>query len=373
MLIALYAFGFDPKGLTLGAIIDNGQIHCDTNLGHPISSGRNVTRPEIDYTCRLLNIIEKLGVNWVPMDTELDALQDVKTGGITGYIKFPINFTENVINRFVWRIHADEEILNGSTISIRLDNSEYLNTYFLTNSLYESVQQFALLSAKESDVDERVVKLPLQFNPIYGNLLLTWNSFLVPTVVLILWTFISTTLGFIHILDRGENTFARTMATGVKYGQIQLGFYFADIPLAIFQGGLILTMIWWDRGEQIKGSWALIGLIFYLARVAVLSLYFVLGSLNVNVKDTTILTISVVMVYVYASDTIWPIEAVVWWYRPFCHCLPLTVTIRVLRSVMTKGWGITHPTVFFGLICFPLIITGISTMVSFVVERRNKK
>lgn len=65
MLIALYAFGFDPKGLTLGAIIDNGQIHCDTNLGHPISSGRNVTRPEIDYTCRLLNIIEKLGVNWV--------------------------------------------------------------------------------------------------------------------------------------------------------------------------------------------------------------------------------------------------------------------------------------------------------------------
>ncbi|OXA37600.1 ABC transporter G family member 20 [Folsomia candida] len=216
MLIALYAFGFDPKGLTLGAIIDNGQIHCDTNLGHPISSGRNVTRPEIDYTCRLLNIIEKLGVNW-------------------------------------------------------------------------------------------------------------------------------------------------------------LGFYFADIPLAIFQGGLILTMIWWDRGEQIKGSWALIGLIFYLARVAVLSLYFVLGSLNVNVKDTTILTISVVMVYVYASDTIWPIEAVVWWYRPFCHCLPLTVTIRVLRSVMTKGWGITHPTVFFGLICFPLIITGISTMVSFVVERRNKK
>ncbi|OXA37599.1 ABC transporter G family member 23 [Folsomia candida] len=41
--------------------------------------------------------------------------------------------------------------------------------------------------------------------------------------------------------------------------------------------------------------------------------------------------------------TIWPIEAVVWWYRPFCHCLPMTVTIRVLRSVITRGYALLGP------------------------------
>lgn len=107
--------------------------------------------------------------------------------------------------------------------------------------------------------------------------------------------------GFFHVMDRYENTFARTMATGVGFGQIQLSYYFADIPLTLLQGGLILLILWWDRSEEIKGSWALIRLIFYLVRVATLSVFFVLGSFNVNVKDTTLLTISVIMVYIYAA------------------------------------------------------------------------
>ncbi|OXA37567.1 uncharacterized protein LOC110862360 isoform X2 [Folsomia candida] len=306
-------------------------------------------------------------IHMVPLSTELDAEQAIKSGDLMGYIKFPANFTENMKKRFVWRIYADEETLNGSTISIRLDNSEYMNTYFLTKSLYESVQQFLLLSANDYDVDERMVTLPLQFSPIYGSL------FLVPAELLLLWTLFSTTFGFFHVIDRCDNTFARTMATGVDFGQIQLSYYFSDVPLALFQGGLILLIFWWDRGEQVQGSWILIGVIFYLARMAILSLYFVVGTFNMSVKDMTLLTISIVMVYVYASDTIWPIESVVWWYRPFCHCLPFTVTIRVLRSVITRGWGMTHPTVLYGGICFPLIITGISTIVSFVMERRSKK
>ncbi|XP_021967250.1 uncharacterized protein LOC110862362 [Folsomia candida] len=371
--LSLHGIGYDPQGLNLGAIIDNGQLEtlCDTKLDHSISSVRRQT--EIDYPCRLLDIIEKLGVNWVPLTTELDVEQAIKAGDLMGYLKFPENFTENMRKRFVWRIYADEETLNGSTISIRLDNSEYMNTYFITKSLYESVQKFLLSSANDYDVDERTVTLPLQFSPIYGSLFHTWNSFIVSAELLLLWTFFSTTFGFFHVIDRCDNTFARTMATGVDFGQLQLSYYFSDIPLSFFQGGLILLIFWWDRGEQVQGSWILIGVIFYLARMAILSLYFVVGTFNMNVKDMTLLTISIIMVYVYASDTIWPIESVVWWYRPFCHCLPFTVTIRVLRSVITRGWGITHPTVFFGGICVPIIITGISTMVSFVVERRNKK
>lgn len=65
MLIGLYALGYNPKGLNLGAIMDNGQIHCDTNFAHQISSVCNATNSETDYTCRLLNIVQNLGVDWV--------------------------------------------------------------------------------------------------------------------------------------------------------------------------------------------------------------------------------------------------------------------------------------------------------------------
>lgn len=57
------------------------------------------------------------------METEVAGLQAIQLGQITGYVKFPENFTENMLKRLVWNIHADEEIMNGSDVLIRLDNS----------------------------------------------------------------------------------------------------------------------------------------------------------------------------------------------------------------------------------------------------------
>lgn len=59
----------------------------------------------------------------MPFSTELDALQAIRAGRIAGYIKFPKNFTQNMMKLLAWNIRADEETLNRSVISIRLDNS----------------------------------------------------------------------------------------------------------------------------------------------------------------------------------------------------------------------------------------------------------
>ncbi|OXA40394.1 ABC transporter G family member 23 [Folsomia candida] len=111
--LALYVAGYDPVGLSVGTITD---YSCDPEAAKLLTS-----MPSGDfYTCKFLNILEKSKIKL----TEFDALQALQMGSITGYLKFPGNFTENMLKRLVWNIHADEEIINGSTISILLDNSD---------------------------------------------------------------------------------------------------------------------------------------------------------------------------------------------------------------------------------------------------------
>ncbi|OXA37545.1 ABC transporter G family member 20 [Folsomia candida] len=69
----------------------------------------------------------------------------------------------------------------------------------------------------------------------------------------------------------------------------------------------------------------------------------------------------------------WPIETVVWWYKSICFALPLTMPVRALRSIIVRGWGITHPTVFLYGICYQILITIVFTTVSLSAERKKNK
>ncbi|XP_035716477.1 ABC transporter G family member 23 [Folsomia candida] len=288
--LILYTVGNDPIGLNLGTITDRP---CDKMSDQSLATK--------DYACQYLNILEKSQINVVPMDSEFDALQAIKMGSIKGYLKFPENFTQNVLKRLVWNVHADEEIVNGSAILIQLDNSEYMNSYFVTKSLYESMQKLMKEIATEYGIDERKVTIPLSFHTVYGNLSDTWNTFFVPMLLLIMWMLLSATMGFLHVTDTYDGTLTRTMATGVDFHKVLLSYYIADIPLTIIQAGLFILCVWWDRGDKIKGSWALIGLVLYLVRIPTIGFYLTLAALKISVKDTIMAGISILQIYLYAS------------------------------------------------------------------------
>ncbi|XP_021965551.1 ABC transporter G family member 23 [Folsomia candida] len=299
---ALHMAGYDPVGLSLGTITDHS---CDTRANQTPTARMN----EDLYACKFLNILEKSQINLVPMQTVLDAVQAVKSGSISGYLKFPVNFTEIMLKRFVWNINADEEIINGSYISIRLDNSEYMTSYFVTKSLYESMQKLMTEIVTEYGIDERTVTLPFSFNAVYGNMSDTWNTFLVPMLLLFMWTILSVTMGFFHVTDTCDGTLARTMATGVDFHKVLLSYYIADIPLTIIQAGLFVSAVWWDRGDQIQGRLALIGLVFYLVRIVYIAFYLMLASMKISTKDTIMVAIAALQIFLYATGVYLCLEA----------------------------------------------------------------
>ncbi|XP_037503209.2 ABC transporter G family member 20 [Rhipicephalus sanguineus] len=51
-----------------------------------------------------------------------------------------------------------------------------------------------------------------------------------------------------------------------------------------------------------------------------------------------------------AAGILWPLEGIPKFIRYFSYAMPLTLPADALRSVMSKGWGLTHPNVLSGLL-----------------------
>ncbi|XP_035701370.1 ABC transporter G family member 23-like isoform X3 [Folsomia candida] len=150
--LILYILGNDPVGISLGKIINT---ECETK---PISNTSNTNTG--DYACQFYNILESFGLNLVSMNNEFEALQAIENGRTSGYLILPENFTKHFLERLTWNIHADEKTLNMSTISVRLDSSDYLHSSFLAKVLYEAIQQLFWQIGGEYNINRQLVTLP---------------------------------------------------------------------------------------------------------------------------------------------------------------------------------------------------------------------
>ena len=50
------------------------------------------------------------------------------------------------------------------------------------------------------------------------------------------------------------------------------------------------------------------------------------------------------------AGIIWPVEGMPWFLQQVVWYLPCTAACQAVRDVMSKGWGITRPTVYMGYV-----------------------
>ncbi|OXA58774.1 ABC transporter G family member 23 [Folsomia candida] len=379
--LAIHGIGHDPIGLQIGVVNYDRPCRNDVasfyekiqNFRTKYRSG-NSDGTVNNFGCQFLHILVGDGtiVNSVHKDSELEALKSLKMGHILGYIVIPRNYSDYLRDRIVFNIHAGNETLDGSTMSVQLDNSNYLISYYAREYIVSSMSQLFENLAVWFGVDKRVVNLPLKFNPIHGSLTDTWNHYLAPVYLLMVWGINSTMSSLFHSLDKTQSSLSRTLATGVRYHTVLFSYYIADLSIMLPQAVVIFTHLWWYRGDVIVGSWISIFVIFYVLRVNIIALTTLVSECCRTIINSIFVQVSIVMLGIYASDTFWPIESVAWWYKPFCYCLPPTNPNGALRSIMTRGWGVTNPKVFYYGIFIPLLVSVIAFFITVRVAMRRK-
>ena len=79
-----------------------------------------------------------------------------------------------------------------------------------------------------------------------------------------------------------------------------------------------------------------------------------ISSVSDNEIQVLELAIATIFPSLLLSGIIWPVEGMPKWIRLMTNISPLTHTAEAMRSVASRGWGITHFSVWFGLIAVSL-------------------
>jgi ABC-type multidrug transport system permease subunit len=100
---------------------------------------------------------------------------------------------------------------------------------------------------------------------------------------------------------------------------------------------------------EILGPFVISGLLLLLQGFCGMSYGLAISSVSDNEIQVLELAIATIFPSLLLSGIIWPVEGMPKWIRLMTNISPLTHTAEAMRSVASRGWGITHFKVWFGL------------------------
>lgn len=130
MLLTTLIVGSDPDFMRLGVVnheTPNWKDDC-ASLNYSVDNPCG-----LNLSCKFLDQLKyhtKDSFELVSVKSEVNAVEQVKRGQLWGFMSIPEDYSEHVKLRKSYGLYPDDESLNGSVITLRLDNSRTLNNYF---------------------------------------------------------------------------------------------------------------------------------------------------------------------------------------------------------------------------------------------------
>lgn len=96
-----------------------------------------------------------------------------------------------------------------------------------------------------------------------------------------------------------------------------------------------------------------------------------ISSLADNEVQVLQMAIGTIFPSLLMSGIIWPIEGMPKWMRIMTNFSPLTHTAEAMRSVASRGWGLTYFNVWFGIVTVILWSLFFNIVAAFVFTVRQ--
>ncbi|XP_035705644.1 ABC transporter G family member 23 isoform X2 [Folsomia candida] len=329
----------------------------------------------LTYVCALIKSFPDEKIVWIPTQSEDASLSKVKAGDAIGFIKFPQNFSKNFLDRLIFRNNAELETLAGATISFRGDMSNAVNSGLLRKLIYTSYSKFLQNSATWCGADPRVVQLPLQFHSLYddGSEELGWSHYIQPASIILIMSVLSSAPGMMTAIEKRLGYLDRDYVAGVKFRHLVASSLLHGSIVIILQLSTTFTFLPLVYGMRSQGPWILVIILVYLSSLSGVALGFVWGISSRHEMDVVMVLLAANIAYIGGAGSMWPLEGVTYWYRQFCYLLPVTLPISTLRSVIHRGWDLTHFQICVGFggtlfwIIFPIAVA------SYIYKSRNRR
>ncbi|XP_044262651.1 ABC transporter G family member 20 isoform X2 [Tribolium madens] len=366
VILFCLAIGRDPTGLKL-AIVNHEKNY--TNQSYQECS--------FDYgckfsylSCRYLNNLRNSTIvkEYYP-DPEA-AVHAVKQGHAWGALYFTENFTDALVARMALGKDADPETLDQSEVRVWLDMSNQQIGIILQRDLQLSYQDFAkdLLGACEQNPD--LAEIPISFKePIYGSNKPSFTDFVAPGVILTIVFFLAVALtSSALIIERMEGLLDRSWVAGVTPGEILFSHVVTQFVVMCGQTALVLIFMILVFGVQCKGDIGWVIVLTILQGLCGMCFGFVISAICELERNAIQLALGSFYPTLLLSGVIWPIEGMPTVLRYISTFLPLTLATTSLRAMLTRGWSIAEPAVYYGFLATIIWIAAFLTISMLVLR-----
>ncbi|KAK6618806.1 hypothetical protein RUM43_013197 [Polyplax serrata] len=348
MCLFCTTIGRDPKGLHLAVVNHelNEYQSCD-DVSY--TNECNFTMLSCQYLRFLKNSTSIVQDNF---DSLSQAREAVEKGQAWGVIHFNENYSQALFDRIDLGSEAPEETVTSADILVNLDMSNQAIGFLLSRDLAYVFLEFIRSIIGSCNWNPKVVEVPIRFNtPAYGEENPRFLDFTSPGSLLAMIFILAVALtGGSILTEKSEGTIERCLVAGVNMHEILLSHIITEFVIVAGQILIVLGFAFVIFDLQNIGSWSLVILLSTLQGINGMSLGFLLSSLFDSQVMATLLGVGYFLAILFLSGILWPVEGMHWILQYFVWWSPLTYATEAMRSIMLRGWGITEPVVYIGII-----------------------
>lgn len=205
---------------------------------------------------------------------------------------------------------------------------------------------------QECDEDPRIGQIPVRFqDAIYGEQNPNFTDFAAPGVILTIIFFLSVgiTTGAM-LIERNEGMLERCLVAGITGTEILVSLVLTQFTVMLSQTIFVVLLTFYIFDLTIVGSVWLVLSLCILSGLCGMCYGFVIACAVDTERTATYVAMGSFLPVVMLCGIIWPIEGMYPLLQFFSAFLPLTKPTETLRTVLQRGWSLSHPTVYNGYI-----------------------
>lgn len=280
-----------------------------------------------------------------------DAMKAAKAGSTVGIIDIGEHFTKDLLNRFTQN-DTSNATLEGSTVHLYLDMTNQQISLTVQQDVLQAFENFVRQTLVEFHINPAIAEIPVKLEAaIYGDVHPSFTNFMAPGVMISIPFFLATGLTALSfVIERKQGLLDRSLVAGVSAVEIMIGHIATQFLVMLVQVALLLAIALVAFKIPSEGSLLLVIILTLLQGLTGMALGFLISSLCE--EETSAIQFALGSVYpnLLLSGIIWPLQSMPVWLQYISYCLPMTLAGESMRSILSRGWGLSYVQVWSGFV-----------------------
>lgn len=349
-------------------------INEDSNCTMPTAMGCEERQTAL--SCHFISVLKNPRWQWKMIfqhDYEA-ALVDLDRNKVQAVLMIPKNFTGGIVGKLNHGNWVDKTLLATSFINADINRADYMLSQRVENGLLNGFQMFYRDFIKSCNLNDNLSQLPpMNFaEPIYGRKDPSFIEFIAAGFLLqtsftypILFSVSSL------IAEKLLGLMDRTLIAGLTATEVILAHSLISITLVTIQTTISMIAQFWFWAHPYYGS-ILLGFALLVCEGICGTLFGFFVALSSESYFPGAPTVAIInTIITIACGSIWPIQGMHPWVRPFAFLLPPTTGIEALRAIIWKSYHFTHPEVLVGFLP-PFIWTALFLVNMVIYVKRHQ-